>query len=378
MWPIQRVLIITNIPNPYRIPLFNELQKQLSARNIHLKVVFGAETYSRRKFKLNTSEFHFDYVFLSSHDFHFGNNEKTFFTYSGLMKQIKNYQPDRIITNGFSIATIKLCLRSYLKRTNYIIWTGSIRKKGENNSLLRKTQRKLLMKRSKGYIVYGAKAKEYLTEEGIKPANIFTAINTVDTTFFHDETNKEKIKLVPDHKKHLTYLGYLVPRKKVLKLLEIIKHLAEIRNDFVLDIIGDGEDKVNLENFVLKNNLSHCVIFHGFKQKTELPSLFAKSSCFLFQTGFDVWGLVLNEAMAAGLPCLASDQAAASYDLIKDGQTGFMVNFDHTQNVIDKINFLLQNPEQANHIGKQAAEFILQNASLEKSAIGFVDAIIKL
>ena len=65
--------------------------------------------------------------------------------------------------------------------------------------------------------------------------------------------------------------GYLNPRKNVNRLLEIVKELALIRNDFVLDLIGDGESKPMLEAFSMQHNLQNFVHFHGFKQKSELP-----------------------------------------------------------------------------------------------------------
>ncbi len=372
----MKALIVTNIPNPYRIPLFNELHDRLSEKNVQLKISFGGKTYSRRKFILNETEMKFDFEILSSRSFHFGNNEKTFFTYTGLMKLIKQYQPDVIVTNGFSIATTKIWLLSFFKKINYVIWTGSVRKEGLNDSWLRKMQRRLLMSKCSGYVVYGSKAKEYLLEEGINESKIFTAINTVDTAFFREETFKEKLKLSPCEKKHLTFIGYLVPRKKVIKLLEVVRQLTLVRNDFVIDIIGDGEDRVNLENFVNKNSLNPYVVFHGFRQKNELPLFLAKSCCFLFQTDFDVWGLVLNEAMAAGLPCIASPNASASSDLVKENETGFIVNYDQTEKAIEKISFLLDNPIEAKHMGNNAAAFIIENASLKKSAEGFVNAIL--
>lgn len=373
----MKVLIVTNIPNPYRIPLFNELNRQLSEKNISLKIAFGSRTYKRRKYVFEEAGMNFDYEFLSSTKFHFGNNENTYFTYSGLIRLVNQYKPDVIITNGFALSTVKLWLRSFISKTKFIIWTGAVKKEGLNYPPLRKLQRKLLMSRCSGYVVYGSKAREYLLEQGVPQEKISVAINTVDTDFFRDETEKEREKNYSDSKKHLTYVGYLVKRKKVSLLLDAIKILASQRDDFVLDIVGDGEDRLNLENFVAANKLQNLVVFHGFRQRNQLPLFLARSNCFLFQTDFDVWGLVLNEAMAAGLPCLSSDQAAASFDLIKDGETGFLVNFQNTEYVTDKINFLLNNPAYGKLVGKRASDFILQHASLEKSAHGFIEAITK-
>ena len=374
---IKKVLIITNIPNPYRIPLFNEISKQLKENNIHLKVIFGSEGYSRRKFKLNFNEFQFDYEILSSRKFNFGNNEKTFFTYGGLLKILRNESPDKIIIAGFSFGTLKLWLRSFFKKTHYIIWSGSILKRGRNDSMLRIMQRKLLMKKANGFVAYGSKAKEYFISLGANSQNISIAINTVDTDFFFEQTKFLKQKSNPRNSKiHLTYIGYLSKRKNVIRLLSIIKELAKLRSDFVLDLIGDGDDKLNLEQYVQSNEINNYVRFHGFVEKERLPEFFSKSSVFLFQTDFDIWGLVLNEAMAAGVPCISSPNAGASFDLVKEGETGFIIEFSEKGKVLERINDMLDHPENTKRLGENASDFIRKNASIKKSAEGFAYAIL--
>lgn len=373
----MKVLVITNIPSPYRIPLFNELKQQLEAYNIELHVAFGSSSYSRRKFELNYNNIRFEYSILRSRTFHFGNNEKTIFSYSGLLKSVRKLKPDLIITNGFSIATLKIWLRSFCIKTNYLIWTGSIEKQGRNDSRIRELQRKLLMMRCSGYIVYGSKAREYLLHRGADNSKIFTAINTVDLSFFRNQTEELKAAMKSDHKKHLLFLGYLVSRKRVDKLLAAIRKLVDKRQDFILDIVGDGEDKSRLEKFVIENKIEPFVIFHGFQQPGKIPGYFSSSLCFLFQTDFDVWGLVLNEAMAAGLPCIVSPNAGAAVDLVKEGETGFVVNFEDTEKLIEKISLLLDNPARAVQMGNAASHYIYETASIAKSAGGFVQAILE-
>src|SRR6185503_2700240 len=119
---LRRVLVVTNIPNPYRIPLFNEIRNQLDEKGIALKVVFASEGYERRKFALDFSEMKFDYEFLNSPKISFGNSEKTVFTYRGLNRVIRKFEPDRIIVAGFSVATLKIYLRSIFRKTDFIIW----------------------------------------------------------------------------------------------------------------------------------------------------------------------------------------------------------------------------------------------------------------
>lgn len=373
---MKKVVLITNIPNPYRVPLFNELSKQLQSDNIHLKIIFANKTYKRRLFQLNENDFQFEYSYLNNEAITVGNNsENSYFTYKGLFQQLKNEKPDSIIVSGFSSATVKVFLYSIINRTPYIIWNGSIAKQGRKDSFIRTVQRRFLTRFANAFVAYGTKAKSYLMSIGASEEKVFIATNTVDTSFFEKETEKQRARLVDDEIHHFIYLGYLVPRKNVGQLIEIAKTLKSHRSDFCIDIIGDGESKNSLESMVKEYQLSDQVKFHGFKQKEELPPYFAKAKALLFQTDFDIWGLVLNEAMAAGVPCLSSVNAGASEDLIVNGENGYIVDYQNKADILEKINFIIENPEKAAELGKHAGDFIRKNASLSNASKGFVKAI---
>jgi glycosyltransferase involved in cell wall biosynthesis len=373
---VKRVLLISNVPQPYRIPLFNELNRKFKEKDIEFKIVFAAKGYKRRRFNLDFTEMEFDYEILNSPKINFGNIERTFFTYAGINRLISRYKPDKIIVLGFSIATIKIWLRSFFHKIEYIIWSGAIDFPGRLDSFLRKFERKLLISRASAYVAYGSKAKEYLVKMGAPAEKIFIAINTIDTKFFNDETSKIKSLLRKTEQTHFIYIGYLVPRKNVNKLIEVIELVAQSRNDFVLDILGDGSERDDLEKMTARKRLSEVIKFHGFIQKANLPEFLASSACFLFQTDFDVWGLVVNEAMASGVPVLSSINAGATYDLIINGKTGFIVDYNNKKDVVQKINTILDNPKLTESMGKNAFELIEEKANIKISARGFFDSVV--
>ena len=375
----KRILIITNVPNPYRLALFNELNRQLQHAGMELLVVFGAEGYVRRLSGTDMSKATFSYKILNGGVYTSAENtERTFFGYKGIDPAIKSYQPYRTIVIGFSPATVKLYLRSLFSNFKYIIWAGSIMKKGRNDNLLRTTMRKILMKRSSAFIAYGTLAKHYFLQMGVSDQKVAIAMNTSDPSYFIHET--DEIRTIEgrdyrDGKQHLLYIGYLVRRKNVSKLLDVIHQLAAIRNDFILDIVGDGESKADLERQAAEQNITDYVKFHGFCQKSQLPRFLAKSNVFLFQTDFDVWGLTLNEAMAGALPVLSSINAGATFDLVEEGINGYAVDYNDTKKVVHLLQQLLDNPQQSARMGEEGRRILLEKASLERSAAGFLEAI---
>jgi glycosyltransferase involved in cell wall biosynthesis len=372
----MKVLIIQNIPSPYRIPLFNLLDRELAARGHELLVVFGSKGYAERFFEPDLEEIRFRYRILQSKQFRSGGKAPVL-NYRGVCKEMRRFRPDRIVVIGYSIATLKTWIYTRFHSASYLIWSGTIPSSKYTRIPLRILLRKFLLKGAAGALAYGTLARQYFLDMGVPGDNVHVAINSVDTAFFFEETEKIRrdAKLESDGKKHLTCISYLTQRKNIMKVLQIVRLLSGRRDDFVVDIIGDGPEKENLESFTRDNQLIPFVNFHGFRQKADLPRILASSHCFLFQTDYDIWGLVLNEAMAAGVACLSSVNAGATYDLVKDGETGFAVNFDDGAQVAAKIEFLLDHPEERKRIADNARQFILNHASLSNSVVGFIDAI---
>ena len=94
-----------------------------------------------------------------------------------------------------------------------------------------------------------------------------------------------------------------------------------------------------------------------------------------FKQGLISGGLVLNEAMASGVPCIASKYACAVKDLIKNENVGFVMDYSETDDLVQAVEWLLDNPEAGLEVGKKASQFIAEYASLAKSSAGFVKAI---
>ncbi|HNP48119.1 MAG TPA: glycosyltransferase family 4 protein, partial [Bacteroidia bacterium] len=373
---MKKVIVVTNIPNPYRVPLFNELWRLCNDQHIEFKVIFGAQNYARRKFVLDMNDCLFPYEILDSKKINFGDNEKTVFTYKGLLRSLKKENPDCVIINGFSVGTVRLWWRSWWKKTPFIIWSGTVKSRGGKFSALRVFQRKMLQRRAAAFIAYGQRAKEYLTDLGAKSEKIFIARNTVDTRFFSEQTDLERKKVAHDILKiHFTYVGFIIRKKNLEQLLKAVSLVASERKDFVLDLIGDGLDKNYFEEYVRKHKLEDVVHFAGFVQKNNLPEWLAKSSCFVFPSNYDIWGLVVNEAMAAALPCISSIHSGVTADLIEDGKNGFALDFSKEKIVAEKMKWILDHPREAVAMGHNARKTVAGKASIYVSAKGMMEAI---
>ena len=373
---LSTVILITNIPTPYRIPLFNKLSDLLSENGQRLVVLFGAMGYSRRKWKVDIDDARFEYRVLDSFRLPFWKGEKAVFAYGGLLRELRCWKPSTIITNAFSPATMKLWLMSWVSSCRYIMWSGAIGGEYDRPGLLRRLQRRVLVRRAAGFVAYGSKARDYLVSIGAQPGRVAIGINTVDTEYFRESTGNARASADKiDGAFRLLFVGHLTRRKNVGALFPVVHALLAQGRNVKLDIVGDGEEREFLEAETGRQGLGASITFHGFKQRHEMPEFFSRADCFLFQTDFDIWGLVLVEAMSSGLVCLSSVNAGATGDLVDEGKTGFAVDFDRTDDVVEKLDWLISHPEQGAEIAANAERYIAKEASLTVSASGFRHAI---
>ena len=151
---------------------------------------------------------------------------------------------------------------------------------------------------------------------GVVANGVKIGINTVDTAYFSNETRFYSVVFEADTKKRILFIGELISRKGVDRLLMNIQLFVRKRQDFVLDIVGSSSEQPRLEQMVEALRIKEYVNFVGFKQRHEMPYYMGRADCFVFPTRHDIWGLVLVEAMSVGLACVSSLDAGVTWDLI--------------------------------------------------------------
>ena len=104
-----------------------------------------------------------------------------------------------------------------------------------------------------------------------------------------------------------------------------------------LVLLGDGPEKESLVRQVADLGLTDVVHFPGFRQYDELPKYYWGADAFLHASTTEQWGLVINEAMAAGLPVIASSRCGSTTDLVIDGETGFVFDPLDTETLTDRM-----------------------------------------
>lgn len=177
----------------------------------------------------------------------------------------------------------------------------------------------------------------------------------VDTSDFKNSISRAEIEKkwhIPQKTKLLLYVSRVAREKNVDFLLEAVRNLAKKRGDFSLLLIGGGPELNEFRRLVKSWGLSQRIVFTDMLPKKETNRYFGAADIFIFSSVTETQGIVVTEAMAAGVPAVAVNKMGPS-DIIKDGVDGFLTPLK-TDVFADKIERLLDDEDLRAKMGRQA------------------------
>jgi glycosyltransferase involved in cell wall biosynthesis len=165
---------------------------------------------------------------------------------------------------------------------------------------------------------------------GIPPDRIHGYYDVVDNEYFATGTALLRSSARPATyalpEKYFLFVGRLAPEKNIETLIEAYSLYHANGGEWHLLVVGDGPLRSKLGDTQTTGTSSAMIHFAGFRNGDELLPYYAFAGCFILPSLKEAWGLVVNEAMAARLPVLVSQNCGCSDDLVKNGVNGFVFN----------------------------------------------------
>lgn len=313
-----KMLAFADFPSPYRVEVFKGLAKAYD-----MLVVFDKMSDQNR----NAAWFCKDT----------GLNSISLLEESGRMqfeeelKQIKKY--DLVLAYDYHIKNaIRLELACIKNRVPYIMnLDGAFIRKNFIKNIIKR----YLITHAVGYFASGNHAAEYFKYFGADENKIYYH---PFTSLYADEILKEPIsetekakykkKLGVDKPKMILTIGQFIHRKGFDVLLEAWN--KELDENCSLVIVGGGEEENQYQQYIADYNLKNVRLV-GFKQKEEIFEYYKAADLFVLPTREDIWGLVINEAMACGLPVVSTNMCLGAVELIENGVNGYIVPADNSK-----------------------------------------------
>ncbi len=183
-----------------------------------------------------------------------------------------------------------------------------------------------LLHRFDAALYVGERNREYLLHYGMPAERLFFAPHCVDTAFFAagaSAADRAVLRAqwgIAEPGRVVLFSGRLVGVKRPADMLKAIAQLRHRDLELTAVFVGDGALRSELAS--LGKRLAVPIRFLGFKNQGELPAVYAAADALVLPSTGETWGLVVNEALACGTPCVVSDACGCAPDMIHPGVTG--------------------------------------------------------
>lgn len=177
-----------------------------------------------------------------------------------------------------------------------------------------------------GHLAVGVRNREFLLAMGVRPDRIFAAPHGVDNAWFSERASggrrEELCELAGAHadSRIVLFSGKVDAIKRPLDLVSAIGILVRQGRKVVLAFAGSGPMEAAVRDRAAVEGVPLAML--GFRNQSELPSLYSSADVLSLPSESETWGLVVNEALACGTPVIASEGVGCAPDLVVSGRTG--------------------------------------------------------
>lgn len=274
---------------------------------------------------------------------------------------INKFKPDVVNLPGYYEPAMNLVLFYCRLKGIKVVISADSTESDNPNVWWREALKRFVVTKAQGFFCYGSKSAEYMYKLGMKPKHILVANNAVDNqrvenvykeAIFDRKSNKQAYHL---RKYNFIYVGRLISVKNLDNLLAAYKPLTD--TEWGLIILGDGSEEEKLKQYVADNQLDGVRFIVG-QAWYDVPKILALGDVFILPSYSEPWGLVVNEAMACGMPVIVSNKCGSAYDVVKEDQNGYTFDPYNVEELTDIFSKFVEEPDKIIPFGKKSKEII--------------------
>jgi glycosyltransferase involved in cell wall biosynthesis len=335
-------VLITNVIPPYHKPVFD----RLAQRYPNLRVLLSTPMERNRSWKLEWDNLDVvvqKTITLNRRWRHPKGFSEPLYIHLPLdtLSQLKRFRPQIVISWEMGVRTLLSAVyRLTHPSSRLIVWAETAEATEHGRGMLRRVLRGTIHRAVDAFLVTGDSGARYLRSLGIGDRKIFKIAYTTDTRAFLSAG----ITRSAGNAQRLLYVGQLIERKGLLQFLQALSRWVDSHPDREVEFViaGNGPLRERLESFEIPANLK--LVLLGNVDYSELPAVYAEAGIFVLPTLADTWAVVVNEAMASGLPVLGSIYGQAVSELVQDGQNGWTFRPDAVDEVFEALDRCMSVP----------------------------------
>lgn len=249
----------------------------------------------------------------------------------GIVRALLHERPDVLVVHGYTSPTNLLAMLLARMLGVRTLMRGDTRIQKGHSSTLRRWLKRAILSLCDGAIAVGSANRDYYLSLGVNAEGVFFAPFSVDNAAFALPILEQEIHRlglrselgVPEEALLVLFASKLIRRKRASDLIDAFARVRGQHPRSHLVIVGSGAEEATLRHLASEKG-NGCVHFLGFQNQSELPRTFAACDLFVLPSDNEPWGLVVNEAMASGLPVIVSDDVGAAQDLVANTGAGMV------------------------------------------------------
>jgi glycosyltransferase involved in cell wall biosynthesis len=358
-----RIAVIANMVDPNRVALFERAARE---DGIELLVVYETGMESNRSWEV-PADLPYRHIRLRSTSLDLRRLGTDAYLHLALrpLEPLSSFRPDVVVGAGGGVWSSPANIAAFAARRKkgwaFIPWWGSFPR--DEPSVVRKLSEpwvRHLVTHSDLCLAYGARAARELQRLGVAP----TAIRCVPNAVPRGQPSTTRRR--PNHPVRFLFVGQLIPRKGVAELLDAFSELPEGE----LRIAGEGP----LQPLVKRAVEGGRVTYLGQIDRPALQQLYADSDVLVLPSRYEVWGLVINEALEHGLPVVATEAVGAVDDLVVDGVNGYVTRTSDLGELREAMARIAGWDDTHWRSAAAASAEIVERWSIDAATAAFVDA----
>ncbi len=306
----SHVVYLTNIPAPYR-----ERMHEMLANNpdFDYSVIYCSATEPNRQWTFDKGRY--KTIYLS------GKSNTLVHNNINVVKHLQECNPDVVISTGFNPTMLYGFFWCLLNGRKFIPFTDGTLQSEMSLTRVHKWVRKMVFSRAPSFIGASLGSIDLYKSYHVKEDKIFRSCLCIENDQF-------VVKVQEDKKYDLMFSGQLIDRKMPFFFVEVARQMKARIPALRLLILGDGP--LRKEMLEKLDEYQICYDYPGFVQPKDLPQFYLQSKVFMFPTKNDPWGVVANEACAAGMPVITCGNAGVANDLIIHDHNGYVLPLQET------------------------------------------------
>ena len=297
-------------------------------------------------------------------------------SWSGIATLIGARGLDTVVCNGWSAhVDRRLAVVARLLGRNVLTFLDSTSLDRRRPVIVEALKRPFVSSYFSGAFCAGARSREYAISVGFPETSIAEGYDVVDNDHFA-RPRAAGNRALPDGPYFLAVTRF-APEKNLLALLDAYeRHAIDRSGDAAWPLVLCGSGPLDAEIRASAAGLrAGTVVFPGFLAYDELPEVYQRAGCMILPSLSEPWGLVVNEALAAGTPVIVSDRCGCAPDLVFPGENGFAFSPTRPDELAALMEKVASMPEEQRRAMGRRGQEIVSKYSLENWVKNFLELV---